>query len=119
MMKRRKFIKVVIGTFSACCGAGRVSHGQKLDSRIPRLGVLFAGVPARSPQLKGLWEGLETLGYADGKNIHVDLRAAEGRNERLPSLAADLVDSKSLMSSWELPRPPSGPSRLLPHPFRS
>jgi putative tryptophan/tyrosine transport system substrate-binding protein len=55
--------------------------------------VLFAGVPARSPQLNGLWEGLRNLGYTEGKNIYVDLRAAEGRNERLASLAADLVGS--------------------------
>jgi putative tryptophan/tyrosine transport system substrate-binding protein len=94
MIKRREFIKIISGTFAASCGAGRVSHARKLDNRIPRLGVLFAGVPARSPQLNGLWEGLRNLGYMEGQNIYVDLRAAEGRNERLASLAAEFVGSK-------------------------
>jgi ABC-type uncharacterized transport system substrate-binding protein len=93
MIGRREFLKVVSGTFAAWCGGGLQSHSQKLDGRIPRLGVLFAGVPDRSPQLNGLWEGLRNLGYAEGKNIYVDLRAAEGRNERLALLAADLVGS--------------------------
>jgi ABC-type uncharacterized transport system substrate-binding protein len=107
-MKRRKFITllggaaawplaasaaVINGVFASCCGAGLISHAQALNNRIPRVGVLFAGVPARSPQLNGLWEGLQNLGYVEGRNIYVDLRAAEGRNERLPSLAADLVGS--------------------------
>ena len=59
--------------------------------KMPKIAVLFAGVPAVSPQIQGLYDGLRELGYSEGKNITIDFRAAEGRFERLPELAAALV----------------------------
>jgi putative ABC transport system substrate-binding protein len=50
---------------------------------------------ARSPETVGAFvEGLREFGYIDGKNITIDFRIAEGRVERVPELARELVQSK-------------------------
>ena len=55
-----------------------------------RLGVLlYAGAPPGL--LEAFWEGLRALGYVEGHNLTVALRNAEGKNERLSALAAELV----------------------------
>jgi hypothetical protein len=60
---------------------------------------------------------LRDLGYVEGRNVVIEHRDVEGKFERLPTLAAELVASR-LMPSWPQPQspwPPSkrrGPSRL-------
>lgn len=61
---------------------------------MPRLGVLLYSTPQEDPQARALEEGLRDLGYIDGQNIAVEYRFAEGKVERLPDLAADLVRLK-------------------------
>jgi putative ABC transport system substrate-binding protein len=58
---------------------------------MPRLGVLLYSTPQEDPQAKALQQGLRDLGYIDGQNISIEYRFAEGKAERLPDLAADLV----------------------------
>jgi len=61
-------------------------------ARIPRIGVLEARGPSdRAQVLVAFREGLRDLGYIEGKNIVLEYRYAEGNNQRLPELAADLV----------------------------
>ena len=55
--------------------------------KVPRIGYLFTGLLPPKEFLQALHE----LGYIEGKNIAVEFRAAEGREERLPALAAVLV----------------------------
>ena len=60
--------------------------------KIPRIGLLSPFAPADA----ALWheafrQGLRDLGWVEGKNISIEYRYAEGSNERLPDLAADLV----------------------------
>jgi putative ABC transport system substrate-binding protein len=55
--------------------------------KVHRIGYLFTGLLPPKEFLQALHE----LGYIEGKNIAVEFRAAEGREERLPALAAELV----------------------------
>ena len=57
--------------------------------RIGFLGAISAAAYAR--QIEGLRAGLRDFGYVEGKNIQLDFRWAEGKYERLPALAAELV----------------------------
>jgi putative ABC transport system substrate-binding protein len=58
-----------------------------------RIGVLlYAGAPPGL--LEAFWEGLRELGYVEGQNLTIALRNAEGKNERLSALAAELVQLK-------------------------
>jgi putative tryptophan/tyrosine transport system substrate-binding protein len=56
------------------------------------IGFLHPGLSA--PHLEGVRQGLRELGYAEGKNITIEYRFAEGKLERLPDLAAELVRLK-------------------------
>jgi putative ABC transport system substrate-binding protein len=62
--------------------------------RLPRIGMLFFGVAptASSPDSeKGFLKGLRDLGYVEGQNVRIERRYAQGRSDRLASLAAELV----------------------------
>jgi putative ABC transport system substrate-binding protein len=68
--------------------------------KVPQVGYLWFGfapspAPARpNPQVESFRQGLRELGYVEGKNIIVEFRYAEGKFERLPDLAAELVRLK-------------------------
>jgi ABC-type uncharacterized transport system substrate-binding protein len=63
--------------------------------KIPRIGFLSGRSPTDSPQLlEAFRQGLRELGYVEGKTIAIEYRFAEGRPERLPALAAELVRLK-------------------------
>jgi ABC-type uncharacterized transport system substrate-binding protein len=61
--------------------------------KVPRIGILRTGSPP-DPLVEAFRQGLRDLGYVEGKSITIDYRWAEGKNERLPDLAADLVRLK-------------------------
>ena len=60
-------------------------------AKMSRLGIL-ANVPA--PQIDALRQALRDMGYVEGQNITIGTRYAEGKLERLPNLAAELVQLK-------------------------
>jgi putative ABC transport system substrate-binding protein len=62
-------------------------------AKVPRIGILRPGSPP-DPLVEGFQQGLRDLGYVEGRNISIEYRWAGGREERLPSLAADLVRLK-------------------------
>lgn len=59
--------------------------------KMPRVGVLANGSAATSPPVDAFRRGLRDLGHVEGLNITLEIRWAEGRFERLPELAAELV----------------------------
>jgi putative ABC transport system substrate-binding protein len=64
----------------------------QLRGNIPRLGVLDPSPQQRpAPCLPAFQQGLRDLGYVEGQNLLVDYRYAEGQPDRLPALAAELV----------------------------
>jgi putative tryptophan/tyrosine transport system substrate-binding protein len=63
--------------------------------KVPRIGYLIAAsLSAASARIEAFGQGLNDLGYVEGKNIVIELRSAEGKFDRLPALAAELVRVK-------------------------
>ena len=76
----------------ALCGA--VADAQQAG-KVPRIGFLDPSTASGSAVLVDAFrQELSKLGWIEGKNISVDYRFAEGKRERLPELAADLVRLK-------------------------
>jgi putative tryptophan/tyrosine transport system substrate-binding protein len=65
------------------------------ETKIPRIGILIAASTSfYSARVEALRQRLRELGYVEGKNIVIEYRYAEGKLERLPDLAAELVRLK-------------------------
>src|SRR5215510_15091643 len=58
--------------------------------KVPRIGI-FQTSESRAPIWEAFRHGLRDLGYVEGQNLVIEFRSAEGNLERLPALAAELV----------------------------
>src|SRR5262249_31336768 len=85
-MRRREFIAALSGAV-AWPVAARAQRPRK------RLGILLFNSPQTDP-IGPLLQGLQSLGYVDGTAIAIDYRYAEGKADRLPELATELVQLK-------------------------
>ena len=90
MMRRRDVLAAVAGTAAIWPS----SLAAQLTSQRPRVGVLVYGTPDRDASIQAFLKSMRELGYTDGQNITYEFRSAEGKPERLPELAADLVRLK-------------------------
>jgi putative ABC transport system substrate-binding protein len=72
--------------------APRASQAQQ-PAKVARLGILGAG-SATGARLEAFIQGLRDLGYVEGRNLVIEYRNHEGKEERLPALAAELVALK-------------------------
>jgi putative tryptophan/tyrosine transport system substrate-binding protein len=70
------------------------AEAQPPTEKVWRVGVLMSLYSPEAPPPRAFREGLRSLGYIEGQNIVIDWRYAEGRDERLPALAAELVGLK-------------------------
>jgi putative ABC transport system substrate-binding protein len=97
-MERRTFIGVLAGGLLT---APAVAPAQPA-ARAPRIGFLWGGTP--NPSLREFEDALRERGWVSGRNIIIEHRAAEGRSERLPQLAAELVQARvSVMLTAQSP----------------
>jgi putative ABC transport system substrate-binding protein len=90
--KQRNFMRKasIVFMLSALLLALGHSGWAQQPTKIPRVGVLFIG-GRDQPHLEAFKQGLRERGYTEGQNIVLDYRYAEGKQDRLPSLAAELV----------------------------
>jgi len=73
-----------------------VVAGAQPAAKVPRLCVLSFDPEAHVPiRFQPFFQGLRDLGYVDGKNIAIDIRAANGDGERFPALAAQCVANRA------------------------
>ncbi|MBR1144715.1 ABC transporter substrate-binding protein [Bradyrhizobium sp. AUGA SZCCT0431] len=84
-MKRRKFLGILGGAVALPIMA-------RAQPAIPVIGYLGAESAARfASRLEAFRRGLRSTGFDEGRNVTIEYRWAEGRNDRLPALAAELV----------------------------
>jgi putative ABC transport system substrate-binding protein len=86
-MRWREFVTLLRGAVVWPLAA----HAQQAG-KAWRIGCLS---PASSANLKAFIQGLNDLGYVDGKNIQFECRVADGNLDRLPALAAELVRAET------------------------
>ena len=91
-IQNRKWVGIVaIGVTFAMCGV--VAQAQQ-PKKVPRIGILSPFISSADFLLDAFRQGLRELGYVESRNIVIEYRSTEGRNDRLPELAAELVRLK-------------------------
>jgi putative ABC transport system substrate-binding protein len=91
MISRREFLVFISGLAAALPVVARAQQVGK----VYRIGILEP-IPAaqNAANLDALREGLRNLGYVEGQNLVIEYRSADGRAERFPDLASELVRLK-------------------------
>jgi ABC-type uncharacterized transport system substrate-binding protein len=86
-LRRRAFITLLGGAAAAWPLAARA----QVSTKRPLIGVLVAVMREGNPVLSAFVRGLRELGYVEGQNVDIAWRFAEGRMDRFPKLAEELV----------------------------
>ena len=92
-MTLRRRLLVAFGAVAAA--APLLSFAQQPSARIPRIGFLSStSAEGSATEQEALRAGLRELGYAEGRNLVIEIRWAKGSYDRLPELALELVRLK-------------------------
>ena len=90
-MKKKIRVLTFCVMLLALCSTSEAQQATK----IPKIGYLTGATPdGQSARIEAFQQGLIELGYVEGKNIVIERRSAEGKLDRLPALAAELVRLK-------------------------
>ena len=90
-MKKKTF---ALALGAVLFGLWFLGDAQQSAGKVPRIGYLSPGVLSDSYSREAFQQGLRGLGYVAGKNILIEYRYSEGKFERLPELAEELVRLK-------------------------
>jgi hypothetical protein len=100
-MKRRAFLSLLAGAAAPSILRPLAARAQP---SMPVIGFLTARGPGDLPRLMAAFHnGLKSAGFVEGQNVAIEYRFADSRNERLPALAADLVQRQVTVISAALP----------------
>jgi putative ABC transport system substrate-binding protein len=87
-LRNLKSAIVTVAMLIALCVSAQTQEPKK----VARIGFLGATSPqVESTRIEGFYQGMRELGYVEGKNIVIEWRWAEGKFDRLPDLAAELM----------------------------
>jgi ABC-type uncharacterized transport system substrate-binding protein len=90
-MKKKITVLTLCAMLFAVCSSAQAQQPKN----VPRIGYISSGDPAsESARAEGIRLALRELGYIEGQNIAIEYRYAEGKRDRYPELAAELVRLK-------------------------
>ena len=86
-----KRVLLIVALAAGCLAAPLAAGAQQQGGKLSRIGVLMNLYPPDADPPQAFRQGLRDLGYVEGQNLVIDWRYQLGRDNRLPSLAAELV----------------------------
>ena len=108
-MNRREVL-TVLGGWAV---AWPLAVGAQQAGKVWRIGFLLSAPRSPTPGFYAAFvQGMRELGYVEGKDFIIEWRSVEGRYERFPELAAELVRQRSHLASCA--SPPKSLQRLVP-----
>jgi ABC-type uncharacterized transport system substrate-binding protein len=90
-MKKAAALPILVAVVLLCVAL--IAEAQE-PKRVPRIGFLTSSPSVFPGRIEAFRQGLRQLGYIEGKNIVIEWRYGEGKLDRLPALAAELVRLK-------------------------
>jgi ABC-type uncharacterized transport system substrate-binding protein len=91
VLSRRRFIAGVVLAVAPLGATASAQQYKAQPARVSRVGILSTGNARPAAIFQAFEQRLRELGYVEGQNLAIEFRNAEGKTDRLPGLAAELV----------------------------